>query len=88
MEFFNPEQHIGNQEIFHLCLAIVKNFGSPVRMLTLARVGMLKNTPAVKPPQPVGVRGKMGRYPIQDHADLIFVEFIHKIHEVLRFSVA
>ena len=42
MKFLNLEQRIGNQEIYHFCLAVIKNLCPPVGMFTDPRVGMLK----------------------------------------------
>ena len=43
---------------------------------------------AVKISQSVGVLWKMGRYPVQDHANAVFVEVIYKIHKLLRCAVS
>ncbi len=87
MKFLNPVQDIGYQKILNFRLFIIENFGSPVGVLALSRVGMLKNTLSVKPSKPMGVRGKMSRHPVQYHAYFILVQFINQIHKILRLAV-
>ena len=88
MEFLNPEQGVGDEEVFHFRLAVVKNFRPPVGMFAQPRVGMLKKGFPVKIRQAMGVSGKMGGNPVQDHADFIPVKGIDQIGEVLRRPVA
>ena len=38
MKFLQPEQRIGNEEIGDLMFLIIKNLGSPVRVLALAQL--------------------------------------------------
>ena len=38
--------------------------------------------------QAMRVLGEMRRHPIENHADVVFVEIIDKIHEILRRSIA
>ena len=40
MEFLAPEDRIGDQEILDLALAVIKDLGTPVRMLTLLGIGI------------------------------------------------
>ena len=82
-----PEQHVGNEEILHLRLAVIENLGAPVRMLAQPWVWMLKDALPVKLAQPVGIRGKMCGHPVQNHTYACPVQLVYQIHEILRGSV-
>ena len=73
VKLLDPEQYIGYQEVFHLGLAIIKNLGSPVRMLSLTRVRIFKNTLAVKPSESMGIYGKMSGNPVQNDAYFVLM---------------
>src|SRR5699024_7562838 len=55
---------------------------------TLARVGMLVNAGSVKTGQTMGISGEVGGNPVQDHADALLMHIIHKVHKIIRRSVA
>ena len=57
-------------------------------MLALARIGVLVERRAVELAQAVVVVGEVGRHPVDDHADVVLVEQVDKVHEVLRRAVA
>ena len=57
-------------------------------MGSLTRIKMLIKAGAVKARQTKGVLRKMGRNPVQNHADPLSVQVIHEIHEVLRRAIA
>ena len=87
VELPQPVQHIGDQEILHLGLAVVENLGAPVRVGPQAGVGMLEDALSVKLRQAMGIRGEMGGHPVQDHAHAHPVELVHQVHEILRRAV-
>ena len=88
MILFQPEQHVGDQEILHLCPTVIEHTGAPFAMLPLARVGVFVARTAVKPIQPAFVFGEMRRHPIQNHADARLVAHINKMHKLVRRAVA
>ncbi len=49
---------------------------------------MLINAGSVKARHSISVSGEMGRHPIQNHADSLTVHVIHKVHEIIRCSIA
>ena len=59
-----PIEGIANEEILHLCLLIVKDLGSPVRVLPQTTVRMLVAGGSVKIRQSVGILGKMCGNPV------------------------
>ncbi len=87
VEFLYPEQSIGDQIIGHLGPAVIVDQGSPMGMEALSGVLVFIQAGAVKAGQAVGIPGEMGRHPVQDHTDARLVQFVHKIHEVLRAAV-
>ena len=88
MELLKPEQCIGNQEILYLISGIIKDIGTPVRMLSTPWIRMLIQWHAVKPSQTMCIFWKMCRYPIQDHIDSILMHVIHKIHKIFRQTIS
>ena len=85
--FLDPEQRVGDQEILHFILAVIKNFCPPVRMLAFSGVCILICGGSVKVSQPMGVLWEMGWHPVKDHTDLILMHVIYKILEIFRRSV-
>ena len=84
MEFFCPEQCIGNQEVFHLRSSIIVDQCAPVWMIPLSRIEMLIQTGSVKIGKSEGIPWKMRRYPVQDHTDTRLMKRIHEIHKIFR----
>ena len=67
-----------DEEVADLVPAVVENVGAPVAVLAAAGVGVLVQRRAVEQPQSVAVAGKMGRHPIQDHADAGLVQHVEQ----------
>ena len=88
MIFLNPEQCIGDKEVFHFIFAIVKDLGTPVRMFSLSGVCVFVSRGSIEVCQSMGVSGEVGGNPIQDDADLISVHIIDKITEILGSAIA
>ena len=88
MELVHPEHSVGNKEIRHLILAIIKHLGSPVRMLSLAWIRIFIDTAAIKISKSMGIPWKMSRNPVKNNANSLAVHIIHKIHEILRSSIS
>ena len=88
MIVFYPHQRTADQEVLHLIFAIIKNLGSPVRMLSHSWICILIQACTIKLCKSMGIFWKMRRYPVQDHTDFILVALVDKICKVLRFSVA
>ena len=88
MEMLDPEQRIGDQEVLHFRLAVVKDLRAPVRMLAHSRIRVFKGRRAVEVRQAVRVSREMRRYPVKDHTDIVAVQFIDQISKVFRRAVA
>ena len=87
MEFLNPEQGIGNEEILHLIFPIVEHLGSPIRVLSLSGVCVFISRHSVKFCQSMGIFWEMCRHPVQNDTDFMFMHIIHEIAEIFRRSV-
>ena len=83
-----PKQRVGDQVVTDFVAAVIENERVPVGMLALPRVGVLKKCGSVESGQPVGVFGKVGRYPVDDDANSVLMAVVDKVHKVLRTSVA
>ena len=88
MEFLQPVDRVGNQEILHLIFPVVKNLCPPVRMLSLPWIGILKQSAAVEICQTMGILREMSRNPVEDYSDTVLMELIDHIVKILGRSVA
>jgi len=80
MEFRQPQQHTGNQEILHLRIAIIEYLGPPVRAGAQAGIRIFEDALSVEFRQPVGINGKTGRPAVQDHAHAHTVQSVPQVH--------
>ena len=87
MIVLDPKQRIGDQEILHLRLTVIKNLRAPVRMLALSRIRIFKGRRTVKISQSMGILRKMCRNPVQDHTNAIAMQIIDHIRKILRRPV-
>ena len=87
MKHITPKTGVGGQEIAHLGSAIIKNGCAPVRVLPFERVWIFVQRRAIKTRQGPVVFGKMGRHPIDDHADAGIVQCINQDLKFLRRSI-
>ena len=83
-----PEEGVRQEEVRHLPASVVEDERSPVPLLPPPRVGVLVEVGPVEPRQPVGVAGKVGRHPVEDHADPLAVAPVDELHELGRAAVA
>src|SRR5205823_4561620 len=88
MVHFEPEEGIAEQKTLHLMPLIIKNITPPIGMQALAVISMLIEVRAIKEAQAVLVGGKMRRDPVEDHADIMLMQIINKIHKVSWCPVA
>ena len=88
MEMLDPEQCICNQEIPYLRLFIIKDLRSPVRMLSLSRICILKSRCSVKISQSVSILREMCRNPVKNHTNPIPVQIIDHISKIFRCSIS
>ena len=84
VEFTEPVQRIGYQEVAHLGAAEVEYVGAPIELLAAARVGVLVEGGAVEPTQCPGILGEVRRYPINDHPDPGSVQGIDQEPKIVR----
>ena len=87
MELLYPVKRIGNQVVAYLRSAVIIDQRSPMRMRPLSRVLVLIQACPVEPGQSVSISRKMGRNPVQNHADSCFVQLVDKIHKILRCAI-
>src|SRR5699024_9720091 len=85
--FLNPEKRVGDQEILDLISSVIKDFGTPVRILPFSGICIFISRSAVKVSQSMGLPRTMRRHPVQDDANLVFMHIIDEIFEILRCSV-
>ena len=84
VEFLRPVVRIGDQEVAHLVAAVVEDIGSPVGVLTAARVGMLVERRPVESRERPPVAWKVSRHPVEDHADAVAVHDLDEAAEIVR----
>ena len=88
MVLFIPVERISDQKVLHLVLGIVENFCPPVRVLPHPGIRIFIAGRAVEVRKSVRVLWEMGGHPVENDTDIFLMEVVHKIHEVLRTSVA
>src|SRR4029079_12063289 len=81
--FVEPEKRVTDQKIPHFVASKIKNEGTPVLMLALARIHMLIEMGAVEPGERMCVLRKMRRYPVHNHANSGLMAFIDEMTEVV-----
>ena len=64
MVFIEPVERVGDQKIGYLVFGIIKDLGTPVRVLAFARVGILIERLSVEIGKTVCILRKMRRNPV------------------------
>ncbi len=82
-----PKKRVANHKTAHFVTAVVKNITVPLRLHSLARVGVLEKMTAVECREPMRIAGKMRWHPIEDHADVVSMQRIDEEHQILRRAV-
>ena len=80
MKFVNPVDRVGNEEGANFITTIIKNERPPILMFALAGVGVGVKVGAVEKVEAGAVFGEMSRNPIQDHADVVLMALVDKVH--------
>ena len=88
MIFLKPVDRAAQQETAHFVTAVVENVTVPVRVVTLAGVGMLEQVRSVEVRQTMLVARKVRRNPVQNDANIMLMQVVNQILEVLRRSIA
>ena len=88
MELIKPVQRVCNQEVSHFSAAEIKDVGAPIGMLTAQRIRIFIEWSTVKARQCPIVLGEVGGYPVQDHANTLLVETVHKVSEIIGSAIA
>jgi len=88
MEAIEPEKRAAEQETPDFIPPVIEDPAPPVRMISFSRILVLVQARPVEPGQAVGIRGEMGRDPVEDNTDTLPVEYIHHVHEILRSPIA
>ena len=73
MVFFYPVESIADKEVFYFIFAVIKDLCAPVRVLAFAWILVFKKRMSVKISQSMGIFREMGRNPVKDNADAIFM---------------
>jgi hypothetical protein len=88
VEFVQPVQRVGDEEVADFAAAEVEDQRSPVRVFAQGGVGMLVQGLAVEPRQRPLILGESVRDPVQQHADAGLVEFVHEVPEFVGVTEA
>ena len=88
VETLEPRKRGADQEAAHLVSAVIKDQRTPVLVLAETRIGMLVKMRSVEAGQRKEVARKVGRDPIDDHADVRAMEGVDHRHEVERRAEA
>ena len=88
MEFTDPVKCVSYEEVLDFIFFKIKDLGTPVRMLSLARVRIFIDTLAVKAGKTMCIRAEMRRYPVKDNSYIVLMEKVYKIHEVYRLAIS
>lgn len=83
MILVQPEPGRGEQKTFDLGTAVIKDTGAPAGMLPLVGIAVLVAAGAVKFVKALGVLAEVGRHPVQQHGNAVFVHVVDKPHEIL-----
>ena len=83
VEFFQPVEGVGHQEVTHLIAAEVEHIGAPVFLLAPPPVGVLIDSPAVEPAQREIILREVGGHPVHDDANAFRVERVDKLTQFI-----
>ena len=84
VEFLQPVQGIGDEEVTDLIATEVEDVGAPVLLLTAAPVWVLVEGLTVEPRQCPVILGEVGGHPVDDHADATGVEGVDELAQLIR----
>src|SRR5215475_1592636 len=82
-----PEKGITDEKALDLFTTIVEDVAVPLRMIALARVGMLVQMGSVEESQAVLIGREVRRHPVENHADTALVQSIDEVHQILRRTI-
>ena len=85
--FSQPEQSICQQEVAYFFSAVVKDICAPLDMFPQTRVFMFIQGCAVETSQRKVILREVGRYPVQNDANAVFVAGIDEVFEFIRAAV-
>ncbi len=88
MQFLQPVQRAGEEEVLHLVAAEVEDERGPVLVLAQARVLVFVERRPIEARQGMTVFRKVGWHPVHDHADAIAVAVVHEVAEVVGIPEA
>ena len=77
MELLKPVKRVCHQEVLDLGATKVEYVGTPIRVVTPARVSVLIERFAIKPGQCPVVLGEVSWHPVHDHANSSLVQLIN-----------
>src|SRR5215475_7764204 len=82
-----PEKGITDEKALDLFTTIVEDVAVPLRMIALARVGMLVQMCSVEESQAMLIGGEVRWHPVENHADAALVQRIDEVHQILRRTI-
>ncbi len=88
MEFLCPVESVVDQVGRNLDTTEIVDRGVPVRMEALTRIGMFVKRRAIEMAKAVGIRRKVRRHPVQDHAEADLVAAVDEAGEAFRLAKA
>ena len=88
VEFFQPVDGAGKQEVLDLVATIIIDQRAPVTVLAAARVLVLVQGRTVKTGKTVRVARKVCRDPVKQDANAVLMTVVNKETEIIRFSKA
>ena len=88
MVLVHPVERVRNQEVLDLRLAVVKDLGAPVGMLSLSGIRIFIERLSVEIRKSEGIAREMRRHPVEYHTDACLVHAVYKRLKSLRISVA
>ena len=88
MELLDPVHRVRDQEAADFVAAVVEDLRAPVRVLALARVGVLVKRGAIEIRQAMRIAREVRRHPIEQDANAGLVQDVDERPEVVRRSEA
>jgi hypothetical protein len=86
--FVEPEEGTTDEKAPNLIAAIIEDKAIPIRMNSLAGIGVLVEVGSIEKTKPMLIIRKMGGHPVKNHTDASLMEAIDKVHELLWFSIS
>src|SRR6185312_624419 len=77
-----PEESVPDQKTLHFTPAVIEHERIPIRLLSLARIGVLVEMRAVEITQARFILRKVRRNPVENDSNSMLVEVVDQEHEI------